>query len=39
MREYFIICYAKDGIYLDMTPFELTLGSINDVANLAPRSR
>ena len=35
MRDYFIMCYVKESIYRDMIPFELTRGSIDDIANLA----
>ena len=35
LRQYFIMCYTKEGIYRDMTPFQLSHGSIDDVANLA----
>ena len=35
LRQYFIMCYTKEGIYGDMTPFELTRETIEDVANLA----
>ena len=35
MREYFIYCYIKEGIYKDLTPFNLTRGNINDISYLA----
>ena len=34
MREYFILSYVKESLYRDMTPFELTRGTIDEVANL-----
>ena len=38
MREYFIKCYVAEDIYRDMTPFQLTRGTINDVANLSAQA-
>ena len=29
------MCYIKEGIYCDSTPFELTRGSVDEVAYLA----
>ena len=35
LRQYFIWSYVKKDIYKDMTPFEMTRGTIDEVANLA----
>ena len=35
LRQYFIMSYVKEGLYRDMTPFEMTRGSLDDVLNLA----
>ena len=35
LKQYFIHCYVKEGIYTELTPFELKHGNLNDVKNLA----
>ena len=35
LKQYFVNCYVKEGIYTELTPFELRHGNINDVKNLA----
>ena len=37
LKQYFINCYVKEGIYTELTPFELRHGNINDVKNLSAR--
>ena len=35
MRQYFIMCYVKEGICKEMSAFDVARASIDDVANLA----
>ena len=36
LREYFINCYVKEGIYTELTPFKMNDDySINDIQKLA----
>ena len=35
LKQYFVNCYVKEGIYTELTPFELKHGNLNDVKNLA----
>ena len=35
MRQFFINSYVNESLFREFTPFEMTRGNINEIANLA----
>ena len=35
MRQFFINSYVNEGLFREFTPFEMTRGNINEIANLS----